>query len=259
MLIVARTNHQQKPTSSTGNEMLEIKDKKDFLRIKRPLLFCFTTIFNAVLAVLAVWSVFYSETPTSGVFPLPPGLLCVHVLVTCRASLVLGKNALRLVGASFARECQVSLLFISLATTFCLLLQSKTLFCSDKAKYIRGGTPLFFSSLVLYTVLSLLYLALFFFELIRTLSTTRWPGYFRYGTMTRFRNLPQSASENECGFCQHGFSSYDKVWLLPCKHKYHWLCLKNRVKALNFCPLCKKKIYTKLRDIYKKYIFIEMF
>ena len=54
-----------------------------------------------------------------------------------------------------------------------------------------------------------------------------------------FEKLPS----NECSICLEDYKREDKICILKCKHVYHKLCVKNWLKKVLICPLCKKYQY----------------
>lgn len=48
---------------------------------------------------------------------------------------------------------------------------------------------------------------------------------------------------NECSICLEDYKREDKICILKCKHVYHKLCVKNWLKKVLICPLCKKYQY----------------
>ena len=48
--------------------------------------------------------------------------------------------------------------------------------------------------------------------------------------------------EDKCIICQYNFSELESVVGLPCKHCFHFACLKPWVEKEHHCPLCKTNI-----------------
>ena len=48
--------------------------------------------------------------------------------------------------------------------------------------------------------------------------------------------------EDKCIICQYNFSELESIVGLPCKHCFHFACLKPWVEKEHHCPLCKTNI-----------------
>ena len=48
--------------------------------------------------------------------------------------------------------------------------------------------------------------------------------------------------EDKCIICQYDFKELERIVVLPCKHCFHFLCIKPWVIKDHYCPLCKKDI-----------------
>ena len=46
-------------------------------------------------------------------------------------------------------------------------------------------------------------------------------------------------TERTCVFCMDGFKSKDLIKMLPCRHYFHYSCLKMWIKIQWTCPVCK--------------------
>ena len=51
---------------------------------------------------------------------------------------------------------------------------------------------------------------------------------------------------NNCIICLSDFENGDIISTLPCSHMYHSSCLKDWLKSMNCCPVCKSKITLKI-------------
>ena len=49
-------------------------------------------------------------------------------------------------------------------------------------------------------------------------------------------------SEDKCIICQYNFIELESIVGLPCKHFFHFDCLKPWVDKQHYCPLCKTNI-----------------
>ena len=49
-------------------------------------------------------------------------------------------------------------------------------------------------------------------------------------------------SEDKCIICQYNFIELEAIVGLPCKHFFHFNCLKPWVDKQHYCPLCKTNI-----------------
>ena len=48
--------------------------------------------------------------------------------------------------------------------------------------------------------------------------------------------------EDKCIICQYNFLELESVVGLPCKHCFHFACLKPWIEKQHYCPLCKTNI-----------------
>ena len=48
--------------------------------------------------------------------------------------------------------------------------------------------------------------------------------------------------EDKCIICQYNFKELEPVVGLPCKHCFHFNCLKPWIEKQHYCPLCKSNI-----------------
>lgn len=48
--------------------------------------------------------------------------------------------------------------------------------------------------------------------------------------------------EDKCIICQYDFRELETVVVLPCKHCYHFECIKPWIQSQNTCPFCKKSV-----------------
>ena len=51
--------------------------------------------------------------------------------------------------------------------------------------------------------------------------------------------------EDKCIICQFDFRELENVVVLPCKHCFHFACLKPWVQKQNNCPMCKACVIKK--------------
>ena len=51
--------------------------------------------------------------------------------------------------------------------------------------------------------------------------------------------------EDKCIICQYDFKELENVVVLPCKHCFHFACIKPWVEKQNNCPMCKTCIINK--------------
>ena len=62
-----------------------------------------------------------------------------------------------------------------------------------------------------------------------------------------FRSLPKKrvgSSSKSCVFCMEGFLHQDLIKVLPCKHYFHYSCLKPWFKKDTKCPTCRLDVTT---------------
>lgn len=49
-------------------------------------------------------------------------------------------------------------------------------------------------------------------------------------------------SDSKCGVCMSKYKKDEKLYLLPCKHKFHKECIEPWLKQYNYkCPICRKE------------------
>ena len=48
--------------------------------------------------------------------------------------------------------------------------------------------------------------------------------------------------EDKCIICQYNFEELESIVALPCKHSFHFNCLKPWIDKQHYCPLCKTNI-----------------
>ncbi len=48
--------------------------------------------------------------------------------------------------------------------------------------------------------------------------------------------------EDKCIICQYDFKELENIVVLPCKHCFHFLCIKPWISKQHYCPLCKTNI-----------------
>ena len=48
--------------------------------------------------------------------------------------------------------------------------------------------------------------------------------------------------EDKCIICQFDFKELERIVVLPCKHCFHFQCIKPWIEKQHYCPLCKKNI-----------------
>ena len=48
--------------------------------------------------------------------------------------------------------------------------------------------------------------------------------------------------EDKCIICQYNFQELESIVGLPCKHCFHFSCLKPWIEKQHYCPLCKSNI-----------------
>ena len=48
--------------------------------------------------------------------------------------------------------------------------------------------------------------------------------------------------DDKCIICQYIFKELESIVVLPCKHCFHFSCLKPWISKEHHCPLCKKNI-----------------
>ena len=48
--------------------------------------------------------------------------------------------------------------------------------------------------------------------------------------------------EDKCIICQYEFKELERIVVLPCKHCFHFNCIKPWITKDHYCPLCKKDI-----------------
>ena len=61
-------------------------------------------------------------------------------------------------------------------------------------------------------------------------------------SMRVFKNLPKRKignSSKSCVFCMENFEMLDLIKVLPCKHYFHYSCLKPWFKKDTKCPTCR--------------------
>ena len=56
----------------------------------------------------------------------------------------------------------------------------------------------------------------------------------------------QNNIEEPCTICLTEFKAGDEVYFLPCIHHFHIACLREWVKKINSCPICKFELKNKL-------------
>ena len=56
-------------------------------------------------------------------------------------------------------------------------------------------------------------------------------------------------SSSKCSVCFEHYRKNDIIRELPCKHFFHYKCLKPWFKKSNHCPLCRLNVRDKLREI----------
>ena len=54
--------------------------------------------------------------------------------------------------------------------------------------------------------------------------------------------LKYKYKEEKCIICQYNFKELESIVVLPCKHCFHFPCIKPWITTQHHCPLCKENI-----------------
>jgi hypothetical protein len=63
-------------------------------------------------------------------------------------------------------------------------------------------------------------------------------------------------NENECPICLDNLN-INETKILPCKHKFHKLCVNTWLQRKNICPLCRFPLSTNYKCIDRKNTFLK--
>ena len=49
--------------------------------------------------------------------------------------------------------------------------------------------------------------------------------------------------EGECPICFDNITLKDKIYKIPCEHKFHIICINSWLDDNNTCPLCRANVF----------------